>query len=46
MEIFNYKEITLENCINNEKNFNFICDGDTKSVTMSPKVEELWKRKY
>lgn len=37
MEIFNYKEITLENCINNENNFNFICDGDFKDVIMKPK---------
>lgn len=39
-EGFNYKEITLENCINNERNFNFICDGDLKNVIMSPKEAE------
>ena len=37
-EKFNYKKITLENCINNENNFNFSCDGDSKSVFMQPKI--------
>lgn len=39
-ECFNYKEITLENCINNERNFVFTCDGDLKAVTMTHKEEE------
>lgn len=37
-EIFNYKEITLENCINNENNFEFVCDGNLKDVFMQPKI--------
>ncbi len=39
-ECFNYKEITLGDCIVNENNFNFICDGDSKKVTMTHKEEE------
>lgn len=37
---FKYEEITLENCINNERNFDFICDGDFKDVTMTHIAEE------
>lgn len=31
---FNYDEITLENIVDNEKNYIFNCDGDKMEITM------------
>ena len=31
---FDYKEITLQNCIDNEKHYEFNCDGDKQEITM------------
>lgn len=39
---FKYNEITLQNCIDNEKHYEFNCDGDKQEITMILK-EELCK---
>ena len=33
-EFDDYKEITLQNCIDNEKHYEFNCDGDKQEITM------------
>lgn len=42
---FNYNEITLQNCIDNEKHYEFNCDGDNKEITMVLKEERENGRK-
>lgn len=37
---FKYNEITLQNCIDNEKNYEFYCDADGKEISMILKEEE------
>lgn len=41
---FNYKEITLQNCIDNEKHYEFNCDGDRKEVIVEREENNESKR--
>lgn len=37
---FKLNEITLENIVDNERNYIFNCDGDKKEITMVLKEEQ------
>ena len=36
---FKFNEITFENIVDNERNYIFNCDGDSKEITMVLKEE-------